>query len=97
MSDLKSFIAKVADGASLTREETAQAFGILMSGDATPSQIGGLLMAMRVRGETEEEFVVYRTLYGNFDLWVRPKAMFIETVMIDGVAVPRFAYVEESK
>ncbi|HRW07315.1 MAG TPA: DUF1653 domain-containing protein [Caldilineaceae bacterium] len=47
--------------------------------------------------ETEEEFVVYRTLYGNFDLWVRPKAMFIETVMIDGVAVPRFAYVEESK
>lgn len=47
--------------------------------------------------ETEEEFVVYRTLYGNFDLWVRPKAMFIETVMVDGVAVPRFAYVEESK
>ena len=28
--------------------------------------------------ETEEEFVVYRTLYGNFDLWVRPTAMFLE-------------------
>ncbi len=56
MSDLKTFIAKVADGASLDREETGEAFGILMSGEATPSQIGGLLMAMRVRGETEEEF-----------------------------------------
>ncbi|MCG6857355.1 MAG: anthranilate phosphoribosyltransferase [Salaquimonas sp.] len=56
MSDLKSFIAKVADGASLDREETGEAFSILMSGEATPSQIGGLLMAMRVRGETEEEF-----------------------------------------
>ena len=56
MSDLKTFIAKVADGASLDRKETGEAFGILMSGEATPSQIGGLLMAMRVRGETEEEF-----------------------------------------
>ena len=56
MSDLKQFIAKVADGAPLSREETGRAFGILMSGEATPSQIGGLLMAMRVRGETEQEF-----------------------------------------
>lgn len=56
MSDLKRFIAKVADGNPLTREETGEAFGILMSGEATPSQIGGLLMAMRVRGEAEDEF-----------------------------------------
>ncbi len=42
--------------------------------------------------ETEEEFVVYRTLYGNFDLWIRPKAMFLETVHVDGKEVPRFAY-----
>lgn len=56
MSDLKEFIAKVADGATLDRAETGEAFSILMSGDATPSQIGGLLMAMRVRGESEEEF-----------------------------------------
>jgi len=45
--------------------------------------------------ETEEELVVYRTLYGNFDLWVRPKAMFIEMVIINGVEVPRFAYIGE--
>jgi len=34
--------------------------------------------------ETEEEHVVYRTLYGDYSLWVRPLAMFIETVELDG-------------
>src|SRR6476619_2219776 len=53
--DLKALIAKVATGASLSREEAANAFDRMMSGEATPSQMGGLLMAMRVRGETVEE------------------------------------------
>lgn len=57
LGNLKEFIAKVADGNSLDREETQDAFTILMSGEATPAQIGGLLMAMRVRGESVEEFV----------------------------------------
>jgi anthranilate phosphoribosyltransferase len=55
MEDLKSIIAKVATGATLSREEAASAFDSLMSGEATPSQMGGLLMALRVRGETVEE------------------------------------------
>ncbi len=55
MADFKEFIAKVADGAALTRDESAAAFGIMMSGEATPSQIGGFLMALRVRGETVPE------------------------------------------
>ncbi|MDA9406029.1 MULTISPECIES: anthranilate phosphoribosyltransferase [unclassified Bradyrhizobium] len=55
MEPLKSIIAKVASGATLTREEAASAFDSMMSGDATPSQIGGLLIGMRVRGETVEE------------------------------------------
>ena len=55
MDDLKSIIGKVATGASLSREEAASAFDALMSGEATPSQMGGLLMALRVRGETVEE------------------------------------------
>jgi anthranilate phosphoribosyltransferase len=55
MDDLKSIIAKVATGATLSREEAASAFDRMMSGKATPSQLGGLLMALRVRGETIDE------------------------------------------
>jgi anthranilate phosphoribosyltransferase len=55
MDDLKSIIAKVATGATLSREESASAFDRMMSGEATPSQLGGLLMALRVRGETIDE------------------------------------------
>lgn len=51
----KGLIAKVATGASLTREEAAGAFDQMMSGEATPSQMGALLLALRVRGETVEE------------------------------------------
>lgn len=40
--------------------------------------------------ETEEEFVVYRALYGERELWVRPAAMFLETVLVDGQPRPRF-------
>src|SRR5664279_6427782 len=53
--DFKALIAKVATGASLTRAEAASAFNSMMSGEATPSQMGGLLMALRVRGETVDE------------------------------------------
>src|ERR1700748_2502936 len=55
MDDLKSIIGKVATGATLSREEAASAFDSLMSGEATPWQMGGLLMALRVRGESVEE------------------------------------------
>jgi anthranilate phosphoribosyltransferase len=55
MSELKPIIAKAADGKPLSREEARTAFNIMMSGDATPSQIAGLLMALRVRGETVDE------------------------------------------
>src|SRR5438045_1998833 len=55
MDDLKSIIGKVATGATLSRDEAASAFEQVMSGEATPSQMGGLLMALRVRGETVEE------------------------------------------
>ena len=41
--------------------------------------------------ETLEPMTLYRALYGNFGLWVRPAAMFEGTVEIDGVAQPRFA------
>lgn len=55
MTDFKSLIGIVAAGNTLSREQAAQAFDIMMSGDATASQIGGFLMALRVRGETVDE------------------------------------------
>src|ERR1700704_4840102 len=55
MDEFKALIGKVATGATLTREEAASAFDVMMSGEATPSQMGGLLMALRVRGETVDE------------------------------------------
>lgn len=55
MADLKTHIAKIADGKALSFEEACEAFDIIMSGEATPSQIGGFLMALRVRGETVPE------------------------------------------
>lgn len=56
MQDLKEAIGQLANGQSLSREETKAAFNIIMSGEATDSQIGAVLMGMRVRGETEDEF-----------------------------------------
>ncbi len=55
MNDLKPFIAKIAAGNALSTEESRQSFDIIMSGQATPSQIGGFLMGLRVRGETVDE------------------------------------------
>ncbi len=55
MSALKTHIAKVAGGTPLSFDEAREAFDIIMSGDATPGQIGGFLMALRVRGEAVSE------------------------------------------
>lgn len=53
--DFKGLLGKVADGKPLDEVEAERAFDIMMSGDATPSQMGGFLMALRVRGETVAE------------------------------------------
>jgi len=55
MAELKPLIAKAANGQALSRAEAREAFNVMMSGEATPSQIAGLLMALRVRGETVDE------------------------------------------
>jgi cyclomaltodextrinase len=44
--------------------------------------------------ETLEYMVVYRQMYGNNEIWVRPLSMFMETVHIGGKAIPRFEYRE---
>jgi anthranilate phosphoribosyltransferase len=55
MPDFRALIAIVADGRSLSVAEARMAFDVMMSGDATPSQMGAFLMALRVRGETVDE------------------------------------------
>jgi anthranilate phosphoribosyltransferase len=55
MAELKRFIGIAASGKALSQDEAVQAFDIMMSGEATPAQIGGLLMALRVRGENIDE------------------------------------------
>lgn len=55
MAELKPFIGKIASGESLSQVDAREAFNVIMSGNATPSQIGGFLMALRVRGETVDE------------------------------------------
>jgi anthranilate phosphoribosyltransferase len=55
MPDFKELLAQVAQGCRLSESEAEAAFDIIMSGNATPSQIGAFLMALRVRGETVDE------------------------------------------
>jgi len=52
-----------------------------------------IVLGVARHSETEEELVVYRQDYGDKGLWVRPVAMFQETVTIAGVTQPRFAHI----
>jgi len=45
--------------------------------------------------ETMEEMVVYRQIYGDGGLWVRPAAMFLESVVVDGEQIARFELIED--
>lgn len=54
-ANLKDTLARLAAGETLTAAQAEAAFDVIMSGEATPAQIGALLMAMRLRGETVEE------------------------------------------
>ncbi|MCA9497611.1 MAG: DUF1653 domain-containing protein [Nitrospirales bacterium] len=47
--------------------------------------------------ETEEDFVVYRTLYGAGDLWIRPAKMFKEKIEMEGKLVFRFEWIDDAK
>ena len=60
--DFKALIARVATGEKLGRADAEAAFDAMMSGNATPSQMGGFLMALRVRGETVEEITGAATI-----------------------------------
>src|SRR5438045_1853595 len=54
-SPLRRALIALANRQSLSEDQTAEVFGIVMSGEATPAQIGGLLMGLRAKGETADE------------------------------------------
>jgi hypothetical protein len=54
------------------------------------------VVGIACHSETEEELVVYRKLYGDHSLWVRPLGMFMENVLVDGRSVPRFEWIGEN-
>ena len=55
------------------------------------------VIAIAKQSETLEEMVVYRALYGEFGLWVRPASMWEETVERDGKTYQRFTYIGDSE
>ena len=55
------------------------------------------VLGLAKHSETGEELVVYRQEYGDRRWWVRPLAMFQESVQLDGKSVPRFQFMAESK
>ncbi len=57
---------------------------------------GNLYQVLHIakHSESEEELIVYRALYGDYGVWVRPLEMFAETVEVNGKAVPRFKLIK---
>ncbi len=54
-----------------------------------------IVLGVALHSETQEVMIVYRQDYGDRKMWVRPQAMFLETVQLDGKSVPRFQFVGE--
>src|SRR3989454_1436440 len=88
--ECKGLIAKAATGAALSREEAARGFDTMMSGEATPSQMGGLLMALRIRGETVDEITGAVTAMRQKMLRVQAPADAIDVVGTGGDASGSF-------
>ena len=86
MSDLKIFMNQLADGATLSRQQAREAFGIIMSGSATPAQTGAFLMALRLRGETVDELIAAVEVLREKMLHIKAPAMAIDTCGTGGDA-----------
>jgi anthranilate phosphoribosyltransferase len=66
-------IATVAEGRSLTRDEAREVMGVVMRGEATPAQIGGLLIGLRAKGETVDEITGFAEAMREHVLPVTPR------------------------
>jgi anthranilate phosphoribosyltransferase len=83
MPDMRALIAQAADG-PLTREEAEAAFGVIMSGEATPVQIAGFLMALRGRGEVVDEYAAAAAVMRERCVKVRAPAGAVDVVGTGG-------------
>jgi len=82
----------------MTAQETAAAMTSIVPGHYRHYKGNDYtVLGIARHSETLEELVVYRAEYGDRGLWVRPAAMFTETVLVDGKNVPRFRRVEPSE
>lgn len=70
---LQDALARLLDGRDLTRAEARETMGAVMRGEATPGQIGGLLVALRVKGETADEIAGFAEAMRSHVLAVRPR------------------------
>jgi anthranilate phosphoribosyltransferase len=86
MTDIKSLIAKVADGHALSSGDAEAAFDAMMSGEATSGQIGAFLMALRVRGETVDEITAGAKIMRSKAVQVPAPANAIDTCGTGGDA-----------
>jgi anthranilate phosphoribosyltransferase len=89
-SDLKPLLAQIAAGRSLSEGDAEAAFELIMSGDATPSQMGALLMALRVRGETVDEITGAARIMRSKALTIDAPPGTIDTVGTGGDASGTF-------
>jgi anthranilate phosphoribosyltransferase len=88
--DLRPLLAQVAAGHALSEGEAEAAFEIIMSGNATPSQMGAFLMALRVRGETVDEITGAARIMRAKALPIEAPAGTIDTVGTGGDASGTF-------
>ncbi len=90
MSDFKSLLAHAANGEALNLAQARRAFEIIMTGEATQAQIGGFLMALRVRGETVDEITAAASVMREKALRVEAPADAIDTCGTGGDASGTF-------
>ena len=79
---MKAFLAKVMRGERLSEEEASAAMNVIMDGEATAAQIGALLAALSVRGESEDEVVGFALWYRTFSTWQGKPGIWLEDLFV---------------
>src|SRR2546422_11144465 len=90
-SPLRRALTALANRQSLSEDQSAEVFGVVMSGEATPAQIGGLLMGLRAKGETADELAgAARALRNAMVRGTAAHDHLVDTCGTGGGSVPTF-------